>query len=166
MKKIKLTNCNLYTYFDDDDYDLINNFTWKLSRKGYAEACVKVKFREKYKVKGIQMQRLLMFDKLEKGLLVDHIDRNKLNNCKSNLRLVTMAQSNMNRGKINFKKKAKIYSKYKGVHYARNKWRASITVNGKHIYLGFFDNEKEAALAFNNAAIKYQGEYAYLNIID
>jgi len=56
-------------------------------------------------------------------------------------------------------------SKYKGVHWTStaNKWRAKINFNRKRIHLGYFVDEKEAALAYNEAAIKYFGEFARIN---
>lgn len=166
MKTIKLSNSDLTTTVDDEDFELVSQFKWRLyKRKQYAVAYVPVKLRHKYKTTSIQMQRLIMFDKLNSGELVDHIDRNKLNNTRNNLRIVNMSQSNMNRGKIVFNRKSKNQSKYKGVFWSRNKWRAAITVDSKKIYLGFFTDEKEAAIAYNKAAMKFHGEYAYLNTI-
>ena len=101
----------------------------------------------------------------EEGQMVDHINRDKLDNRRENLRLCNMTESNRNRGPIHFKHSSSITSKYKGVHWSKNKWRATIEVNGKKIYLGFFDNEQDAAIAYNEAAKKYFGDYAYLNEI-
>lgn len=56
-------------------------------------------------------------------------------------------------------------SKYKGVTWykEREKWMVRININKKHIFLGYFESEIEAAKAYNDAAIKYYGEYARLN---
>ena len=154
-----------FTIFDDDDFDLVMQFKWSLSRKGYAQARVPAKLKSKYNVKGIHLQRLLLWDKAQDGWIVDHINGNKLDNRRENLRLVTMSQSNMNRGLIHFERRQSIFSKYKGVWWDRNKWRAAITVAGKKIYLGRFFDENEAALAYNKAALLYHGEFACLNKI-
>jgi hypothetical protein len=96
-------------------------------------------------------------------MLVDHKDRNGLNNQKENLRICDYSKNAQN------SKRNPIYgsSNYKGVYlYKRtNKYRANIKLKGKRIYLGYFDSDKEAALAYNKKAIELFGEYACLNII-
>ena len=167
MKEIALNGekgQGLYTLVDDEDYDYLKQFSWSLSRKGYAQAYIPVKFQEDYPSVNMQMQRMLMLNNItEKEQMVDHINRNKLDNRKENLRICTMTESNRNRGPIYFKHKANINSKYKGVDWNKNKWRATIEVDRKKIHLGRFDNEQDAAMAYNEAAKKYFGEYAYLN---
>jgi len=63
---------------------------------------------------------------------------------------------------------AATYSKYKGVHWHKlhKKWAARITFERKQIHLGYFLSEIEAAKAYDRAAIKYHGEFAYLNFPD
>lgn len=89
---------------------------------------------------------------------VDHIDGNPLNNQRSNLRLATPAQN-----KHNSRKRKATSSIYKGVSKLKNSWKAQITVHGKTTRLGKFETEKEAALAFDEAARKLQGPFAKLN---
>lgn len=169
MRKIELGGIKgqgKYILVDDEDYNYLSQFSWHLSRKGYAEAYIPVRLQEKYPSVSMQMQRMLMLDSItEEGQMVDHINRDKLDNRRENLRLCNMSESNRNRGPIHFKHSSSITSKYKGVHWSKNKWRATIEVNGKKIYLGFFDNEQDAARAYNGAAKKYFGDYAYLNEI-
>ena len=95
-----------------------------------------------------------------KRKIVDHINRNPLDNRRANLRIVTKSQNNMNRSG-----RRGTSSKYKGVSWSKtiNCWRAMISVNKKGIFLGRFDSETEAAKAYDEAAKKYHGEYAYLN---
>jgi hypothetical protein len=92
------------------------------------------------------------------GIYVDHINRNGLDCRKENLRIATNSQNNMNRGM--FKNNT---SGYRGVHRKGNMWRAMIYVSGKQIRLGTFKNIKDAASAYNAAAIQYHGEFASLN---
>ena len=78
-----------------------------------------------------------------KGIQVDHIDGNGLNNQKSNLRLVTNRQNCMNRHQITT-------SKYPGVTWNKRsrKWVAQAQIDGKHIHIGTFSTEKEAYEAY------------------
>lgn len=92
---------------------------------------------------------------------VDHKDGNQLNNQRFNLRLCTLSENQHNQR--NFHQNTS--SRYKGVHWnrARGKWHVQIGVNGKRLYLGLFSSEEAAALAYNEAAIKYHREFASLN---
>jgi hypothetical protein len=95
--------------------------------------------------------------------LIDHIDRNPLNNSLDNLRWADKSINSLNRVSKPHT------SKFRGVCWdkSRNKWRATIYLNGKTIYLGRFEIEEEGALAFNNFVISHNlGEYVELNIIE
>lgn len=93
-------------------------------------------------------------------MFTDHIDRNRLNNTKGNLRTANATQNMMNtsirKGKV---------SKYKGVWWNNTAhfWFSGITINKETIHLGCFRTQSEAAIAYNEAAIKYFGEFANLN---
>ena len=98
----------------------------------------------------------------EKGILVDHINHNGLDNRKANLRFATYSQNAWNRKKPTDSGS----SKYKGVRWVKDskKWRAVICNNNRRTHLGFFNDEKEAAAAYDTAAKKHRGEYAFLNL--
>jgi hypothetical protein len=94
------------------------------------------------------------------GECVDHISRDGLDNRKSNLRICTVSQNGMNRrGKIGGT------SKFKGVSSPSmtSKWVANIRVNGKNKCLGRFENNVDAAKAYDVAAKEYYGEFARTN---
>lgn len=96
--------------------------------------------------------------------IVDHIDRDILNNNIENLRSVTPSQSMWNTGST--KNSSSIY---KGVIFIsnnkNNKWVSSITYYRKKIYIGSYKTELEAAIAYNEKAKELHGEYACLNVI-
>jgi hypothetical protein len=89
----------------------------------------------------------------------DHIDGDKLNNRRSNLRVATRKNNNQNRRAWG------VTSKYKGVAWKKQtrKWCALIGVDKKRIHLGYFLSETDAALAYDTAAKQFFGEYARLN---
>ena len=88
--------------------------------------------------------------------VVDHVDNDPLNNRIRNLRAATISQNNANTGK-----KATNSSGYKGVSLQKERWIASINKDGKRIYVGAFDTAEEAHKAYQLAAMKIFGEFAY-----
>lgn len=96
-----------------------------------------------------------------KGVLVDHINHNTLDNRKINLRLCNRSQNMWNR------KRSCGVSKFKGVHWCneRQKWRTQIYLNNKRVHSRRFKCEKQAALFYNEKALELFGEFAHLNLI-
>jgi len=99
---------------------------------------------------------------LESKHWLDHINRDRLDNRLENLRRATAGQNISNQVK-----RKNCSSNYKGVYKLKRsgKFYAQLCVNKKNIYLGYFECEKAAALAFNEAAIKHCGEFAVLNVV-
>lgn len=143
---------------DDEDYDFLNSIHWTAHLNKKAKSYYAEMTREG---KTIGMHRLIMGE--PKGLLVDHKDRNTLNNQKSNLRIASHSQNSANRKARTIKKT----SSFLGVAFEhdRMKWTARIRKDKKGIRLGCFNTEIEAAKAYNDAALKYHGEFANLNKI-
>lgn len=152
---------NLKTLVDDEDYEYLSKYNWCADRHRNTYYVHRVELINGKKVK-FKMHRVIM-NLHGSNLIVDHIDGNGLNNCKSNLRICTSSQNSMNRSPIK-----NTSSKYKGVYLHResNKWAAGISAKGKKPkYLGLHKTEEEAALAYNSAAIEMHGEFAKLNVV-
>jgi hypothetical protein len=101
------------------------------------------------------------------GLDVDHIDNNPANNTKPNLRLATREENLRNRNKFASYGGCPTLSRLKGVTYdwVSAKWKAQLGYKGAVVYLGLYPTELEAAIAYNNAAKQYFGEFARLNAL-
>lgn len=161
MKEICLTRGKV-ALVDNEDYEYINQWKWKADEPGktgkfYASRTYKLNKKNKY----ISMHRVIL-NLHDSKIFVDHIDRNGLNNQKYNLREATPLQNACNRTKS-----ANLTSKFMGVNFKkdRNKFRAGIKNQKKSIHLGYFENEIDAAKAYNEAAIKIHGSFASLNIL-
>ena len=159
FRRIKLT-LGQYALVDPEDYDKINKYKWNAYR-GYSSYYSKRKIynRKNGSQRTVYMHRYIM--NAPKGLMVDHINHNGLDNRKENLRLATRAENT----RYSKKSKNKFSSNYKGVHYITKakRWRAMITFEGKTIYIGQFRDEISAAKAYDRAAKKYFGKFAFLN---
>lgn len=110
------------------------------------------------------MHREIM--KTPKGLVTDHINGNRLDNRRKNLRICTRAQNNMNMRNFRSRKKLKKASQYKGVYWnggPKARWSAEIRHEGTQIHLGYFKHEKDAAKKYDEAAIKLFGPFASPN---
>jgi len=158
MKEIELTKGKI-AIVDDEDFEWLSQWSWCYAEKntgspiGYAKRGFKLNGRSKL----LKMHREIM--KAPPELQVDHIDGNTLNNQKSNLRICTRNQNNINR----ISKSG--VSGYKGVYWFKpdQKWRAKIKLNKKEMLLGYFKCAKEAAMKYDEAAIKLFGEFAKTN---
>jgi hypothetical protein len=143
-----------WVVIDPEDADMIAAYHWRAVMHGgehhwYARAGG-----------GSRGGRVYMHRLLCEGRLVDHINGDTLDNRRANLRPATSIQNNANKRSIGGT------SKYKGVHRVdslSNPWAASIGVNNKHVRLGRFPTEEEAARAYDGRAVELWGEYACLN---
>jgi hypothetical protein len=158
---IPLTNSQQVALIDDEDLPRVTGYGWHLRSDGYVAAPTYIGG-----VPGtVYLHRLVMQAKT--GDEVDHKFGVKTDNRKSNLRWATRSQNGGNR-----KKSTKPSSStFKGVCWdtAYQKWVATIqpTINGKkkHINIGRFIDESDAARAYNEKAVELFGEFALLNTI-
>jgi hypothetical protein len=135
---------------DKNDYEQLKDISWHIGAKGYVMSN-----------NNLYLNRVIM--KTPKGMDTDHINGNKLDNRKQNLRIATRTQNNLNKGK----QSTKASSKYKGVGWDKNRslWMSFTTIKNKFKSFGRFKTEKEAAIKYNQEIIKYYGGFAKLNII-
>ena len=152
MKRILLTQ-GQYAIVDDEDLERISHWKWHFGG-GYARRGNYPSWRLIY------MHREVL--NVPSHLDCDHINGNRLDNRKINLRVCTHAQNTKNR-----KLSRNNRSGFKGVHWRERdkKWSASIGIEKRRMYLGYFETREEAATSYNNAAKVLHGEFANLNKI-
>ncbi len=159
MKQIELTQGKV-ALVDDKDFERLSQWKWhtanyKTKRLSYARrTCPSVNGARPV----VLMHRQIL--NAPKGSEVDHINHNGLDNRQENLRLCSNSQNHQNT-----LKSAKNTSGYKGVskHSKANKWVSQIYVKRQVVYLGYYDSIIDAAIAYDEAAIKYFGEFACTN---
>lgn len=137
---------NEYTIIDSKDYDIVKNICWHKTKSGYA--------------RGHLLGKLVLLHNLilphNNRYVIDHINGNRLDNTRNNLRIVLQQENNLNN---------KIYknnhSGYTGVsfHKSSQKWCAQISYKHKQYWLGLFNTKEEAINARKNAEILYFKEY-------
>lgn len=148
MKKIKLTQ-GYEAIVDDEDFEYLNQFKWYYCN-GYA-------MRNKLlSIEGetqglVRMHRII--NNTPEGLFTDHINRNKLDNRRSNLRTVTKSLNEHNKG-IRTRNRSGV----NGVCWnkSRNKWQVEIMVNRKHLFLGYYSTLEEASKARSKGESYYE----------
>lgn len=163
MKEIPLSGkagAGMVMIVDDDDYETMMAHKWFAYYKQKNDrpyACANGKGGDERK--HIVAHRLILNP--QKGETVDHKNGNRLDNRKTNLRICTRSQNVQNKP---YCKNSK--TKIKGVVlHECGRYRATINLKSKQIHLGYFKTLKEAALRYNEAAIRHFGEFAWLNKI-
>jgi hypothetical protein len=139
----------LFAVVDAEDYAWLRQWKWRISGRGYA---VRVGAG-----KPVAMHREIL--QTPEGVETDHIDRNRTNNVRANLRAATRSQNTANSNRSDRE------SEYKGVSWHRQagRWRATASTSGKQVYIGLFDDPADAARAYDKKARELYGEFAYLN---
>jgi hypothetical protein len=140
----------------NDDYLKLN---------GKSLCCLKTGYIMIWDKKAKYFHRWLFDLDTDDKTVVDHIDGNKLNCTRENLRLCSVSENMANRKKIG--KNDITASKYKGVTKTKTgKWKSNCKKDNIVYSLGIFETEKEAALAYNNKAIELHKTFALLNILE
>lgn len=141
-----------FAIVDNDDVERISAYAWTLSDKGYAVTTT----RDGRVTRHIKMHRLLMG--VAADVDVDHINRNRLDNRRENLRAATKSNNMHNRVLPRASR-----SGYRGVVEHRRQWQAKIGIRGGYVLLGAFTSAEEAARAYDDAARRLHGAFARLN---
>ncbi len=149
-----------YVIVDESDFERVSKYKWCVHIHRRKNGLINGPYAQsKINGKWILLHRFIL-GLQDPNMKVDHINHDGLNNCRNNLRLCTNQQNQGNR-----RKQPNTSSKFKGVSWYKRdkKWRSSIKVDGKHINLGRFDIERDAAVAYNLRAYIEFGEFAKLN---
>ncbi len=144
------TLCGATFFVDEDVAEQHGHLAWRLDRDGYVSRKTTVAGK---RGRSVRLHRVIL-GVTDRNIYVDHINMDKLDNTRANLRVATRAQNTQNR----VKREGRL-SEFKGVTKHGERWQAQINRR----YIGLFDDEQEAAHAYNRAAIQLHGEFARLN---
>jgi HNH endonuclease len=153
IRYIPLTR-GLHAIVDADDHEWLSQYKWYAGRPTSAG---KIYARRNRRGGGIILMHRQIMD-APKGMVVDHINGNSLDNRRCNLRLCTQTENIQNS-----RQRTDAKSRFKGVYPKDDKWYARVSHRGKVYYLGTFDDDVEAAKARDRKASELYGPYAWLN---
>ena len=156
MREVALTRQGLVALVDDDDWNTVCSYRWH-PVQGRNTIYAKVTLPGNT---SMSMHRLILGLKVGDKRQGDHIDGNGLNNQRHNLRIATRSQNNANR-----RSARKSSSQFIGVNFNKkgNNWQAQIRHERRNMWIGYFETEVEAAMAYDEAAVKLHGEFANVN---
>ncbi len=160
FRRIPLTQ-GLYAWVDPEDYDALDRYKWHATQ-GRTTFYAQRKAWDPVMRKEVTIKMHRQILPVGAGLVVDHINRNGLDNRQANLRSATRSQNVCNRQRAG---RTGGHSSFRGVtwHKGMNQWFARIGVKGQAIPLGYFEDEIDAALAYDEAARYHHGPFATLN---
>jgi len=153
---IKSKGINHEVLFDDEDFDLISKYNWEIRDGGYVVG----RLKGSKKRSSIRMHRLIL-NLSDPKIITDHINHNKLDNRRENLRICSPAQNSYNK-----QKHQRNTTGFKGVYCEDIAFVANIGVDNKLIRIGRFNHKEDAARAYDSAAIHFFGNFAHLNFLD
>jgi hypothetical protein len=163
VKEIPLGR-GMFALVDDEDYDRITVHPWRTlkNRDGKFYVIGNPSMKGKLTRTTLYMHREII--PVPFGMEIDHINGNRLDNRKSNLRVCDRQQNCMNASK----RKDATTSKFKGVGFDKRcgKWRARVMLDRKEHWCGHYELEHDAAIAYNSKAKELFGEFARLNEVD
>lgn len=158
MKTIILTQGKI-ALVDDEDFGFLNCFKWHTGKALYCYYAVRNITISPHKKRHILMHRVIL--NAPKGIEIDHINTDGLDNRRANLRLCNHRE-NARHKRIRFDSKSGIKGVY--LRKGRNKrYEVSIKIDNKRIFLGCYQSAEEAARAYDRAAMKHYSEFALTN---
>lgn len=147
----------IVAFVDDEDFERVSEMKWRLffgsQKKMYAA-----------NGRCLLMHRFVL--DAPEGMEVGHINGNGLDNTRANMRLATHSQNLANQSSHLMRKGRPTNSQFKGVTLLEGRlrpWRATISVNRKQHFLGYYEDETDAAWAYDAAARLHFGEFARTN---
>lgn len=140
-----------YAIVSDNDFIELNKYKWHISG-GYA---VREGVNKNGRRKRIKMHRTIL--NIKKKEYCDHINGDKLDNRRENLRVCTNQQNQRNS-----KKHIDSKSKYKGIRFHHGKWEVRVSIDKNNRIHRYFDSKLKAVTAYNKIVKKYHGEFARL----
>lgn len=154
-RQIRL-NKGRFALIDADDFEWLNKLKWHVTDRGYA---VRSESLGGGKSRSVSMHRMIL--DTPKGMVSDHINGDRLDNRRSNLRICTLRENAYNKSNCDHS------SQYKGVGWKKqsNNWQARVRFNDKWMHIGIYEDEIAAAVAYNEKAKEFFGEFAKLNVI-
>lgn len=140
-----------FALVDDEDYERVSRYTWRLRDDGYVQRT----WTENGRVCHELLHRFIMDAREDE--VVDHENGDRWDCRKEKLRVATLSQNAANRPTTSLERA------WKGIYPHGNRWKARIKLEGRNVYLGSFQTAQEAAYAYDAAAKRLFGEFAYLN---
>lgn len=162
MKSISITGTYNFVIIDDEDYEKVRHLKWYMAN-GYAQRSdfSRKKSGDSRHSYPLKMHRVILGLEYGDKNQVDHINFDRMDNRRENITTCTASENS------SAKPGYSSWCKYKGVYRTKKgNFKSCITVNNKTIQLGRHESELSAAIAYNNAALRYRGKFARLNKID
>ena len=162
MRKVRLTK-GYFAIVDNQDYSRVSKHKWQAVESKYTTYAY-TSFRGNGKQFKVALHRFILGEEVASGMVVDHKNKNGLDNRRRNIRACTFGQNNHCRSR----RSIATSSGYLGILWKKGEesWRCRIGVNGKDIYIGqtkFKYKLPALAKRYNYYALKYYGKFAVLN---
>lgn len=154
------STCGIYFSISPNDEEFVSRYRWHVEKSEFIKSNGRRTMYVRALVDGKMQSLHTMLANPSKGLFVDHIDGNGLNNTRENLQIVSNSL-NIAKARRHFTNT----SGYRGVYLCRGLWRSRITKDGARVELGSYESKEDAARAYNRASKELFDEFGYQNQI-